>query len=154
MAADPSRLPAPGGLAVLIAFEVDAHRAGVVCEEGRGECRPDDGHRRVDAVRPATRLRRELLGQDYVPEKELDDQIRTAAITYDPDYDVPSRLEHASLVLRTSDPDRAIEVLATLGYRLQDPLSPGAWRAHRRSGRGTRRRKIHLPPSTPGQDRR
>lgn len=45
---------------------------------------------------------------------------------------VPSRLEHASLVLRTPDPDRAIEVLATLGYRLQDPLSRGAWRAHRR----------------------
>lgn len=45
---------------------------------------------------------------------------------------VPSRMEHASLVLRTGDPDGAVGVLAALGYRLQDPLSGGAWRAYRR----------------------
>jgi thioesterase domain-containing protein/acyl carrier protein len=46
--------------------------------------------------------------------------------------DVPNRLEHASLTVTVDNPDQAIAVLVGLGYVMQHPMSPGAWRAYKR----------------------
>lgn len=46
--------------------------------------------------------------------------------------EVPNRLEHASLAVTVDDPDRAIAALVGLGYVVQHPMSPGAWRAYKR----------------------
>ncbi|MEM7284819.1 MAG: amino acid adenylation domain-containing protein [Actinomycetota bacterium] len=106
---------------------------------GRFAARVADLHRRADHLSDAARalveaadeaLRRVAsvaAGEAQAIAASLAADAIEASLT-----PVPTRMEHASLVLRTGDPERVIDTLSSLGYRMQDPLSRGAWRAYRR----------------------